>query len=67
MSATEKTLEHVHHELKFRMCEAVRMEYLTPNNIRTHMTSERDHNPDWIKAVGYWHLGEADFYDGHEH
>ncbi|MBL4892639.1 MAG: siderophore-interacting protein [Rhizobiaceae bacterium] len=36
-------------------------------NIRTHMTSERDHNPDWIKAAGYWHLGESDIYDGHEH
>lgn len=36
-------------------------------NIRTLLVSERGHNPDWIKAAGYWHLGESDFYDGHEH
>jgi len=35
--------------------------------IRNYIISERGHNPDWIKAAGYWHLGEADFYDGHEH
>nr|WP_281389667.1 siderophore-interacting protein [Pelagibacterium limicola] len=25
------------------------------------------HDPDLIKAAGYWRRGEADFYDGHEH
>lgn len=25
------------------------------------------HNPDHIKAAGYWRRGEADYYDGHSH
>ena len=25
------------------------------------------HDPDLIKAAGYWRRGESDFYDGHEH
>ena len=27
----------------------------------------RRHDPEWIKAAGYWRRGEADFYDGHAH
>lgn len=35
--------------------------------VRAHFVDDRGHNPDWIKAAGYWQSGSADFYDGHEH
>lgn len=35
--------------------------------LRSHFVDERGHNPDWIKAAGYWQAGHADFDDGHEH
>lgn len=35
--------------------------------VRAHLIEERNHNPDNIKAVGYWRNGTSDFYDGHEH
>ena len=35
--------------------------------LREHFVTERGHDPDLIKAAGYWRRGEADFYDGHEH
>lgn len=36
-------------------------------SVRAYLVDECGHNPDWIKAAGYWHFGEADFYDGHAH
>lgn len=35
--------------------------------VRTHFVDERGHNPDWIKAAGYWQNGHEDFDDGHAH
>ena len=35
--------------------------------VRHHMVDERGHNPDWIKAAGYWQAGSEDFDDGHAH
>lgn len=35
--------------------------------VRHHLVDERGHNPDWIKAAGYWQSGSADFDDGHAH
>ena len=35
--------------------------------VRHHMVDERGHNPDWIKAAGYWQTGSEDFDDGHAH
>lgn len=34
--------------------------------IREHLVA-LGHDPDFIKAAGYWRAGEADFYDGHQH
>lgn len=34
--------------------------------IREHLVAQ-GHDPDFIKAAGYWRAGEADFYDGHQH
>lgn len=35
--------------------------------VRAHFVDTLGHNPDWIKAAGYWKSGDADFDDGHEH
>ncbi len=35
--------------------------------VRTHMVDARGHNPNWIKAAGYWQKGDSDFDDGHAH
>jgi NADPH-dependent ferric siderophore reductase len=35
--------------------------------LREHFVTERGHDPDLVKAAGYWRRGEADFYDGHQH
>ncbi len=35
--------------------------------VRAHFVDARGHNPDWIKAAGYWQAGSADFDDGHAH
>ncbi len=35
--------------------------------VRQHFIAERGHDPELIKAAGYWRAGEADFYDGHQH
>lgn len=35
--------------------------------LREHFVTERGHDPDLVKAAGYWRRGEADFYDGHAH
>lgn len=35
--------------------------------VRAYMVDERGHNPDWIKAAGYWQAGIEDFDDGHAH
>ncbi|WP_127142526.1 siderophore-interacting protein [Pelagibacterium montanilacus] len=35
--------------------------------LREHFVSRLGHNPDWIKAAGYWQAGESDFDDGHAH
>lgn len=35
--------------------------------IRSHFADGLGHNPDWIKAAGYWQLGSEDFDDGHAH
>lgn len=35
--------------------------------VRAHFVEERGHNPDWIKAAGYWQAGSEDFDDGHAH
>lgn len=37
------------------------------NALRDYFVTERGHDPELIKAAGYWRRGEADFYDGHEH
>lgn len=39
MSNLEKPLERVRHELKFRICEVVSVNYLTPKMIRVEVTS----------------------------
>jgi len=36
-------------------------------SIRAHFVDGLGHNPDWIKAAGYWQLGSEDFDDGHAH
>lgn len=36
-------------------------------SIRAYFVDVCGHNPDWIKAAGYWRKGQADFYDGHAH
>lgn len=35
--------------------------------VRAHFVDGLGHDPDWIKAAGYWQSGSADFYDGHAH
>ena len=35
--------------------------------VRAYFVDERGHNPDWIKAAGYWQAGTEDFDDGHAH
>lgn len=35
--------------------------------LRAHLVAERSFDPEYVKAAGYWRLGEADFYDGHAH
>lgn len=35
--------------------------------VRAYFVDERGHNPDWIKAAGYWQAGTQDFDDGHAH
>ncbi|RDE08058.1 siderophore-interacting protein [Pelagibacterium lacus] len=35
--------------------------------LRTHFVDTLGHNPDWIKAAGYWQVGADDFDDGHAH
>jgi len=42
-------------------------EAATSKAIRKHLVEERGMSGDHVKAAGYWQLGEADFYDGHEH
>ena len=36
------------------------------STLREHFVAQ-GHDPDLIKAAGYWRRGEADFYDGHAH
>jgi len=33
--------------------------------LRQHLTDERGFNPEWVKAAGYWLLGEADAHEPH--
>ncbi|WMT86332.1 siderophore-interacting protein [Pelagibacterium sp. 26DY04] len=35
--------------------------------VRKYFVEERGHDPDWIKAAGYWQAGTQDFDDGHAH
>lgn len=35
--------------------------------VRKYLVDVRGHNPDWIKAAGYWQAGTQDFDDGHAH
>jgi NADPH-dependent ferric siderophore reductase len=35
--------------------------------VRSHFVDTLGHNPDWIKAAGYWQAGSSDFDDGHAH
>lgn len=35
--------------------------------VRNYLVEECGHNPDWIKAAGYWQAGTEDFDDGHAH
>lgn len=35
--------------------------------VRKYFVEERGHDPDWIKAAGYWQAGTQDFDDGHMH
>ncbi|SDG75866.1 siderophore-interacting protein [Pelagibacterium luteolum] len=35
--------------------------------VREYFVDERGHDPDWIKAAGYWQAGAEDFDDGHAH
>lgn len=35
--------------------------------VRKYLVEECGHNPDWIKAAGYWQAGTQDFDDGHAH
>ncbi len=35
--------------------------------VRAYFVDECEHNPDWIKAAGYWQAGTQDFDDGHAH
>lgn len=35
--------------------------------VRRHFVEDRKHEPDWIKAAGYWQAGTQDFDDGHAH
>lgn len=35
--------------------------------VRAHFVTERGHDPDLLKAAGYWRRGESDFDDGHPH
>ncbi len=39
----------------------------TSTSIREHFVNECGHDPDLVKAAGYWRRGESDFYDGHQH
>lgn len=33
--------------------------------VRAHLTQERNFNPEWVKAAGYWLLGTADAHEPH--
>lgn len=35
--------------------------------VRSYLVDEKGHNPDWIKAAGYWQAGTGNFDDGHAH
>ncbi len=42
-------------------------EHALSTALREHFVPERRHDPDLVKAAGYWRAGQSDFYDGHEH
>ena len=33
--------------------------------VRAHLTGDRNFNPEWVKAAGYWLLGTADAHEPH--
>ncbi|MCD7060494.1 siderophore-interacting protein [Pelagibacterium xiamenense] len=35
--------------------------------VRAYLVDNLGHNPDWVKAAGYWQAGTEDFDDGHAH
>lgn len=35
--------------------------------VRAHLVDHKGFDPAHVRAVGYWHKDESDFYDGHEH